>query len=316
MKRLATIGLLVAFQAGCGASSNRAGALSVEEDVFYELFTKGDATTDQATGAPSSFSTLIGYEGVVEDKDFAEAVAAPMLRAGASFFAALNQCYSGGFLNELTALGGNQSLFTSARHTETASYGYPAPEGVDVDSTDAFITALADGKVPGEMVARRTAALDPFGPNPDAARVDEPMGSEHNQYAMVGAGGSLKPADYAKSGIAVLWAGLPAERDGVQMSLMIDRLIAMGYAPERIWLLYGSGELQPSHEIAQTKIANARPINLLAATRDNLVDVFTRNFGEGRPNPDFVFFYVGDHGGLDGTSVAKPGFVPDPLLRP
>lgn len=304
MRILALFLLLTA----CGRTPSSTGTDSVGDPVYYDAFRSGDATTDQATGAPGSHSTLVAYSGSVGDVDFTKNIAAPALQAGASLYFSLGECYSGGFLDDLTALGGTQSLLSSARHTETASYGFPAPSGVDVDYTDAFITALGDGHVEAEATARMTAALDPFGPNPDAARINETMGSEHQQYAAVGGGENLRPADHAQDGLAVLWAGLPAERDGVQMNLMIDRLIAMGFNPERIWLLYGSGELAADHAIIQTKVkGRAEPIHVAEASRDNLVQAFAQ------PSK-FVFFYVGDHGGLDGESVAKNGFTPDPLL--
>ncbi len=293
-------------------------AIEIEREVFYETFRPGDAVTDQATGAPGSHSNLVGNKGSVSDTNFAESVAKRALAAHASLYLVLNQCFSGGFINELSTLGGTQFVFTAARHDESAAYGTPAPEGVDIDSTDSFITALADGKVAAGTVAADSVALNPFGPNPNAKRINETMGSEHAQYFVSGGGEKLKPAEYTSTGIAILWAGSPAERDGVQMNLMIDHLVTMGFSPDKIWLLYGGGQVEESHVIAQTHlVARAHPIHLQAATQENLFAVFSNAFS--RMNslaPNFVFFYVGDHGGLDSEAVAKIGFTPDPLVAP
>ena len=43
------------------------------------------------------------------------------------------------------------------------------------------------------------------------------MGSEHAQYFATGAGATLRPAQYAHTGLAILWAGQPATRDGTQI---------------------------------------------------------------------------------------------------
>ena len=223
----------------------------------------------------------------------------------------MGECFSGGFLDDLARLGGRQSTVTSARHTETASYGYEPPEGVNIDYTDAFIQGLADGHSTAEQTAAHTAAIDPFGPNPGTARGSEPIGSEHTQYFAAGGGAGLRPADFARTGIAVLWAGMPAERDGTQMNLMIERLVTMGYARDRIWLMYGGGTLAPEHEIARSQIKGVNDaVHTLGATRDNLVNLFHATFVEksAASVPNFVFFYVGDHGGLDGEKVAKNNF--------
>lgn len=290
----------------------------IGSEVYYELFRPGDAKTDQSAGAPGSHSNLVGHKGEVSDVQFAENVAMPALAAHASLYFVLNQCFSGGFINELANLGGTQSIFTAARHSETARYGLPAPGGVDLDSTDTFNIALADGRVPAATVAAESVALNPFGPNPNAKRINELLGSEHAQYFATGGGDQLKPADYADSGIAVLWAGAPAERDGIQMNHMIERLVAMGFSPEKIWLLYGGGIIERSHPIARAHFeGRSHPIHLQAATQKNLFAVFENNFSRKNPSPpNFVFFYVGDHGGLNSLAVAKVGFTPDPLVAP
>jgi len=261
---------------------------------------------------------LVGFQANVSDTDFAANVAAPVLAAKASLYLVFNECFSGGLIDDLAKLGGTQSIFTAARHSETASYGHPAPDGVDLDATDTFLLALADGRVPAETVAEEAVALNPFGPNPDAKRISEPLGGEHAQYLALGGGDQLKPADHADKGIAVLWAGQPAARDGQQMKVMIDRLVGMGFEPDRIWLLYGGGTVVASHPLADAYLARTdHPIHLQAATRENLLAVFTNAFGSTNPShPDFVFLYVGDHGGLDSRAEAKTGFTPDLLAAP
>ncbi len=310
-----------------GATANLDRARHVEANreqgtPFYESYRAGDPVTDQKAGAPGSRSSLIGTyaeDANVADDDFAANVAAPALRAGARAMWAFGQCYSGGFIDDLAPLGGSQSIYSSARHDETAAYGFGPPSGVDIDYTDAFIHAIGDGWAPADRVAAEATALNPFGPNPDAERANERMGSEHAQYHATGDGASLAPARYAATGLAVLWAGQPAERDGVQMRLMIDRLVAMGYSRDRIWFLYGGGVGDEEHPVVRGHIANRNPaVNFRAATRKQLVSLFASVFAPGaRSAPDFVFFYVGDHGGLNGAMVAKDNFArPDPLVVP
>jgi len=290
-------------------------------EVFYETFRPGDPVVDQKVGSPGSHSYLVGTVGDegVRDDEFGRAVALPALKAGASLFLSFGQCFSGGLIDELAPLGGNQFIITSARHSETASYGIPAPAGVDIDFTDAFILAMGDGHNAAESVAERTAAIDPFGPNPNAPRKSEPMGHEHTQYFAAGKGATLRPADFTKRGMAVLWAGMPAERDRVQMHLMIDRLVQMGYDRDRVWLLYADGKADISHPVVRDFIAGRdNPIHLLAATRRQLVGLFAQMFSESYGDrPDFVFLYVGDHGGLNRLAVAKHFFdQPDMLIMP
>ncbi len=291
---------------------------AIESEIFYELYHPNNANADQTAGAPGSHSNLVGYTGHITDTAFAEKVAKPALSAGAKIYMVLNQCFGGGFTDELAKLGGTQSILTAARHNETASYGYPAPDGVDIDSTDAFNIALGNGKIPAKTVATEAVALNPFGPNPNAKRVNETEGSEHAQYFFTGGGDQLKPADYTDKGIAVLWAGQPAERDGIQMNLMIDRLIEMGFSPDKIWLLYGGGKVDAAHPIARSHISGkSHPIHLQAATEKNLFALFTKNFKKrDASTPDFVFLYVGDHGGVDEKSMAKTGYTPDLLVTP
>ncbi len=289
---------------------------AIGSEIYYEVFKPGDTVTDQSTD--SSHSYLVGYEGQVPDTEFADKIAKTALAAHASLYMVFNQCFSGGFIDELSKLGGTQFIFTAARHSETASYGSPAPSGVDLDSTDTFNIALADGNVPASIVAAESVALNPFGPNPNAKRIGESMGSEHAQYLAIGGGDQLRPANFADRGIAILWAGHPAERDGKQMSLMIDRLISMGFNANKIWLFYGAGTIEASHPIAKTHfVGKAQPINLQAALPKNLFSVFENSFNEKNSTPpEFVFFYVGDHGGLNFKEVAKTGFTPDPLVAP
>lgn len=289
--------------------------------AYYEVYRPGDPTTDQNSGAPGSRSYLVGTYAAgsdVGDQDFADHVAKPALDAGARLFITLNQCYGGGFLDNVAPLGGDQFLFTAARHSETAAYGYGAPGGVDIDSTDAFLTALADGNVPAERVAANAVAMNPFGPNPNAARINERVGSEHAQYFASGTGADLRPALHARTGLAILWAGQPATRDGTQMKTMTDRLVDMGYTRDRIWFLYGDGLATADHPIVKSHIAGVSPaVNLRAATKKQLTQVIAEAFApSARTKPDFVFLYVGDHGGLNGKSVAKPGFEPDPFVAP
>jgi hypothetical protein len=288
---------------------------------WYEVYRAGDPTTDQLAGAPGSKSYLVGTLAAgadVPDDDFRESVAKPVIQAGADFYAVLNQCYSGGFLDDLAPLGGNQFVLTAARHTELASYGYVPPSGVDIDSTDAFLRALGDGHQPAERVAAAAVALNPFGPNPNAQRVSEAMGSEHAQYYASGRGAELRPADHASRGLAVLWAGQPATRDGTQMAAMVDRLVGMGFTRDRIWFLYGDGLATADHPIVSSHIEGKVPaVHLRAATRKQLAQLFGKTFAPGAASrPDFVFFYVGDHGGLDGKAFARRGFEPDPLVAP
>jgi hypothetical protein len=328
MRRSLASALLLACSLSCAdvAEGDRSGrsVATIEQApaAFFERYSPGDPTTDQQAGSPGSRSSLIGTytEGAdVADDDFAMNVAAPALRAGARVLWAFGQCYSGGFVDDLARLGGDQSIYSSARHDETAAYGYGPPAGVDVDYTDAFLRALGDGNVPAERVAAAATALNPFGPNPEADRASERMGSEHAQYYATGTGAALAPARFAATGMAVLWAGQPAERDGVQMRLMIDRLVEMGYARDRIWFLYGGGVADEDHPVVRGHVANqAPPVNFRAATRKQLVSLFAQSFAaDARQRPDFVFFYVGDHGGLNGAMVAKRHFGrPDPLVAP
>lgn len=306
---LAVVGL-------CGAIPSQ--SVDSIEEAFYEIFKPGDPITDQSTGAPGSHSYLVGHAGDVPETQFTEKVATPALKARASLYMVFNQCFSGGFVDDLAKLGGTQFVFTAARHDESASYGAPAPNGVDLDSTDTFNIALADGHVWADTVAAQAVALNPFGPNPNAKRINEPMGSEHAQYHATGGGEQLKPAEHTERGMAVLWAGYPAERDGVQMNLMISRLMSMGFNPDRIWLLYGEGKVATSHPIAKTHfVGRDHPIHLQAATPENLFTIFARAFSQKNPSvPDFVFFYAGDHGGLNTRAVAKRGYTPDPLVAP
>ncbi len=65
----------------------------------------------------------------------------------------------------------------------------------------------------------------------------------------------------------------------------------------------------------------AKPVHLQAATPDNLTALLANtanpaNRMDPYGAPKFVFLYVGDHGGLDNKTFAKPGFRPDPLLVP
>lgn len=307
------LGLLVATGA---LTLMTARGIGEETGIYYESFRAGDATTDQTAGAPGSHSSLVGYQGNVLDTDYAANVAKPALDAGASLYLVLNECFSGGFIDDLAKLGGTQSVLTSARHTETASYAYEAPSGVDLDSTDTFLIGLADGKTAAASTAATAVALNPFGPNPNAKRLGESVGSEHAQYFSTGGGDQLKPAEHAQKGLAVLWAGSPAERDGSQMNQMVDRLLAMGYQADRIWLLYGGGTVLESHPLA-SHLSGNNPVHLQAATRENLLAIFSQAFGpQSASKPDFVFFYAGDHGGLDARSVAKPGFTPDLGVSP
>lgn len=317
--------ILVIGTTACGSSPQVAlnSTTSATDTKFYELYLHGDETTDQTAGAPGSHSSLVGTEldqnsGMRDDR-FATLVATPAIQGGAKLFFSLGECYSGGMIDDMAALGGDQSVLAAARHTETASYATEGSDGVNVDYTDAFISALADGKAGGEMVAAQTAAVDPFGPNPDAHRISEEMGSEHNQYFASGAGAQLEPAMYAGTGVAILWAGMPAVRDGNQMNLMIDRLLAMGYSPDRIWMLYGGGQAPVTHPVVRDHMVNqAQPVHFLAATQDHLAALVSGLFsGANGPKPDFVFFYAGDHGGLDDLNLAKTGYSgEDPLVTP
>lgn len=324
MRRLLGLLCLGSATFGCGRAAHEAHIASLAaEPAFYDLYKPGDPVTDQASGASGAHSSLVGMDGgdtSIVDTDFAANVATPALKAGASLFFSLGECFSGGFLDDMAPLKGNQAIITSARHTETASYGFEPPEGVNIDFTDSFIKALGDGHVPAMTVAAQTAALDPFGPNPDAPRITESMGGEHTQYFATGSGADLTPADHAGTGMAVLWAGMPNDRDGAQMNLMIDHLVTMGFDRDRIWLMYGGGEADATHPVVRGQIINqANPIHLLSATREHLVDLFAATFAPEAQAaaPDFVFLYVGDHGGLDGAATAKRNFGhPDRLVTP
>jgi len=257
----------------------------------------------------------------VRDDDFRDNIAAKAIGAGAAFYGVFNQCYSGGFLDDLARLGGTQTVMSAARHTETASYGYEAPSGVDLDSTDTFIRAMGDGTTSAEQVAREAVALNPFGPNPNAARIGEEEGSEHAQYLSMNGGDHLRLKDMAAGGIAVLWAGQPAARDGSQMAQMIERLVAMGYQRSSVYMLYAGGEADTRHPIVRMHMQReGDSVNLMAATRANLAMVFNQAFAGNSQKgavPTSVFLYVGDHGGLDEASVAKKGFPGhDPLVTP
>lgn len=312
--------LSLAFGCSQEQTAAHSGAVS-ETPVFYERFALGDPTTDQAAGAPGAHSTLIGTltdDADVRDEDFRTNIAAKALGAGAALYAVFNQCYSGGFLDDLARLGGTQSVMSAARHTETASYGYEAPSGVDLDSTDTFIRAMGDGTKSAEHVAREAVALNPFGPNPNAPRIDEEEGSEHAQYLSMNGGDHLRLKDMAAGGIAVLWAGQPAARDGAQMASMIERLVAMGYQRSHVYMLYAGGEADAEHPVVSMHMQREDDsVNLMAATRANLAMVFNQAFAKEVTAPTSVFLYVGDHGGLNEASEAKKGFPGhDPLVTP
>jgi hypothetical protein len=286
-------------------------ALAQQAQEYFEIWTAADPDTDQDSMVSGDHSGLVGWvavgaNGNVQDDQLA-GMAAPAVQRGTRFIWSFGQCFGGGMFDELVPLGGTQSGTAAARHDETAYY--PDPNGVGEDWVNFYVMSMVGGANTARAMAAAAAADDPFGTNPNAARITEVMSSEHPQYFSVGAGADgLTLRQYRRTGIAILWSGQPKIYDRDQIVAALDALVAMGYARDRIFVFYGSGKLQAGHPIVQGHMANFNPpITLRAATRRALGGLFMMKLGAmARCRPDFAFFLANDHGYNTGVNNGNP----------
>jgi hypothetical protein len=300
---------------------------------------QGSIDTDPATpGIQPAHSGLSVWPGGgrISDEDLKN-MAAPL--AGCTEFVwAMGQCFSGGFIDDLNANAGTQSITTACRHKEKAYYEILPPAGNGKDWVFAYLDGIGAGNRTALAIATDAAANDPWGPNPAPvpARVaaGEVAGREHPQYfATAAAADGLKltkmvGANQVGRGVAILYAGRPESnpanansRDRKAIADAVVKLKAIGFKGKQIYVFYGPGKVGAAHPL-NAHIGGADSITLRRANANNVGGLFN-TLAIGR-KPEFVFWLSADHGWNDsvaaGADVAPGGGggggVPDPDSNP
>lgn len=273
----------------------------------FEVFTPGDANTDQATAAPaqSGLSTFRG-PGVLAS-DYAAMVTAADVNANAwgasvQWMHFFSQCFSGGFLDDLDAAGGVHMATTSARHDEVAYYPSAANP---TDWGNALVNSLAGGVNQASQLAVDAAQDDDFAP-----------AFEHPNYLTVGGGDRSDLAlGVGLGGIAILWSGQPTMIDARQINEVAHELKGRGYRGNRIFVFYGDGTLTPpnpaggipGHPLLAEHLGD--PLMISGATGAQLQRLFNAAWGGGWARlPEFAFVFANDHG--YNTAINNGGATP------
>jgi hypothetical protein len=308
-------------------------ALANKYLVFWK---KGDAGTDQSAekpvkgreGAPynSDISTHPGADPPeIKDTILANIAKEAIKFDCIPFIWVFGTCYSGGMIDELAKLGGLQFILAACRYDKGANRCIPAAKGGnETDFLRSYITGMGAGDKTALEMAVEAAKNDPFGPGEDPvpARKAEVKGSESPTYCSVkgekitkfGLGSDLKLTRVVEGkregrGIAVLWAGDPQIECRDTFVRLVDKLTAIGFKKEQIYLFYKTGRPGVGHPLR----ARIPMDNCKAATKDDLEAFFDKWFDASKNNPEQVFFFVGDHGNWNGPEDEACARVePDP----
>lgn len=304
-------------------------------------------------GVQPAHSKLVGRPGVpaknwVSDTDLGGATMGGLaINNNAEIMWVFGQCYGGGFLDELNALGGKQVAGTAARHDETARYPlFCNAGGVRADWIDAYAHVFAANITALDMIDLASTD-DPWGTNPGLAmpgacvdnmippyngpallgmRRGEAVNSEHPQFYTIGNGAAIKiELTLPQNRLAILWSGQPNWVDEGQIATMVDKLLAMNHLPSRIFILFRNGKVPPANiggRIALNIGAGAGQVpaaNVRVAEKCALEKVFNDHYGVGKPNPELLFFFANDHGANTGQNngnatprhAESPNNIPD-----
>lgn len=262
----------------------------------FQVWLRLHLGTDQRVAVPVQHSGLVGRDGMatwVSDDDLARELSVHFGNAGhdvrlAAYF---SECFGGGMIDDIVYRFGNHEdlcdvpfLLSSASRYDQVAY-YPLP-GID-DWGNALIAALAEtGNALG--LAWNAALNDTFAPF-----------DEMPQYIARNGGENLDVGAERDRGIAILWSGRPARPDGEQIAGMIANLRdAQGWSCDRIFVMYGDGQLPANHPIQMERGAcGAKQFVLSRAVKNQLVRLLNAAFlGGWNPKPEFVFFFANDHG--------------------
>jgi hypothetical protein len=262
----------------------------------FQVWLRLHLGTDQRVAVPVQHAGLVGRDGMatwVSDDDLARELSVHFGNAGhdvrlAAYF---SECFGGGMIDDIVYRFGNHEdlcdvpfLLSSASRYDQVAY-YPLP-GID-DWGNALIAALAEtGNALG--LAWNAALNDTFAPF-----------DEMPQYIARNGGENLDVGAERDRGIAILWSGRPARPDGEQIAGMIANLRdAQGWSCDRIFVMYGDGQLPANHPIQMERGAcGAKQFVLSRAVKNQLVRLLNAAFlGGWNPKPEFVFFFANDHG--------------------
>jgi len=308
------------------------GALAVQltsqaPKKYYIRWQAGARNVDQSTEQVPQHSGLWSWKGTdnVRDDDFANIVK-PYLARGAYFFYSFSQCFGGGMFDELSGLGGLQSGISASTYNQKARYpstgqvgGVFMYTGNGYDFTFAFLRSLLLPNLASERIAAFASANDPWGtnPNPFPPRKGETQNTETPVYfaqsAILAGLAFTEPAEQSaplapqQKPLALLWSGEPNQIDRDQTALMVRYLRLLGYPIDRIYVMYGQGQVAPNNPVAIAfanqfgALPNAAFMadHLRMATKKQLSAFLQSKF----PNPDpqkispaYVVFFANDHG--------------------
>ncbi|MCW5754956.1 MAG: hypothetical protein KIT24_09655 [Phycisphaeraceae bacterium] len=233
--------------------------------------------------------------------------AKPLAMAGVKMAYGFGQCFGGGMIQDLVALGGDISATSATKWSRPAYYRESTPPAAaapvrpglafaavannhNYDWVDSYIQANGGGA--NHLNAANDAwRYDPFGTNPATNRGPNEMGGiEFGQFGQTAAGAAagFNHGVAAANKFAILYSGKPNAIDGEQIVDAWNMLVGVyGYMPANIQVLYGAGVAPvgaPAAMVGQT----------VAATDVNMMIAYA-NLG-GLTAMDQLFFLANDHG--------------------
>jgi hypothetical protein len=278
----------------------------------FQVWSRGDAATDQSAALPRQSSGLVTIEPApnhrLSDHRFAQLLGAHVDTALSNtpgstfrFVGMFAECYGGGMFDDLVSTFGNETLSgvplllsSASRYDEVAYY----PDMMNPTDWGWGLQQTLAQSGSGFQLALGAAERDDFRVN----------GSEHPQYIAVSGGDTIGLADEAVR-IAVLWSGKPKKVDREQIRDIVLSLVNdHGYAPKSIFVFYGDGNLRLNHELRQLQIALAQTLGsqfeIRRANETELLKLFNTAFNGGwAVAPEQLFFFANDHGY---NTAAKP----------
>ncbi len=280
---------------------------------------KAGGRGDQSTVA-NQHSGLVTWTDTIDDETFAGEFDDAIDDGGAAYAQiplvfVFGECFGGGMIDDLNDLPINNpiSIVSASFFNQVALY--PLAGGNGNDFVWAYVHALANLINPtAQTIAAQAATDDPFGwsPRPTPARNGETRGSETPEYYSWNNGDNtaiVRPAN--ETNAVILWAGRPKQVDDQQLAQMFLNLIARGYNPNNIVVLFASGAPanSPALVAAMQNVYGGNMSHLRPATQAALTNVLTTwAFPAGVQNPpQYVFFMAVDHGCNNAFQVFAKG---------
>ncbi|MGE0480811.1 MAG: hypothetical protein AB7Q17_10115 [Phycisphaerae bacterium] len=234
-------------------------------------------------------------------------------------------CFSGGFFDELNALGGTQTMTAACHFNRKARY--PSAGGNGKDWAWTFIDELPPILNSGRRRAFKAATNDPFGPwpCPNPPRINEPIGFEQPSYRSTNGIDALiseRILNGERVAVFIYAGGTPNRHDKEQAVAAVSRLVARGVPHNRIFVFYRQGKVAPAHPLRP--FVNAG-VDLRAAGKQPLVTVMNHlaQLADGQRPQAILFLAIGHAansdpalGGGDATPREGGEDEPDDLPTP